>query len=77
MGSLDDAIEAAARKGGHRPQLDIVLEQLDPDDARKLLEVYLPDRQYSVPQIMRALEAMGLRLSRSAIADWRARHASR
>lgn len=77
MGSLDDAIQAAERKSGHRSQLELVLEQLDPDDAKQLLEVYLPDRRYSAPQIMRALASLGLSLSRSSIADWRAKNVPR
>jgi hypothetical protein len=77
MGSLDDAMSNAARKGGHRSQLDILLEQLDPEDARQLVEVYLPDRRYSSPQISRAVDALGFTLSRAAIADWRAKNAPR
>lgn len=77
MGALDDAIGEAARRGGHRSQLEVVLEQLDPEDAKQLLEVYLPDRRYSSPQISRALNKLGFQLSRSAIADWRAKHAPR
>ena len=77
MGALDDAIEAAYRKGGHRSQLDLILEQMDPEDADKLLTVYLPDRSYSVPQLVRALRALGFTVSRSAIADWRIKNAPR
>lgn len=77
MSALDDAIEAARRQGGHRRQLDLILDQMDPDDAHKLLTVYLPDRSYSVPQLVRALDTMGFKVSRSAIADWRSRNAPR
>ena len=77
MGSLDDAMSAAERSGGHPRQIDRVLAELDPDDARKLLEVYLPDRRYSAPQISRALAALGVKLSRAAIADWRAKNVPR
>ena len=77
MGSLDDAMKSAYRQGGHRRQLDLVLEQMDSEDAHKLLHVYLPDRTYSVPQIVRALDALGFRVSRSALSDWRAKHAPR
>lgn len=77
MGSLDDAMSAAERRGGHRPQLEIVLEQLDPKDRAQLLEVYLPDRRYSAPQIARALASLGLTLSRAAISEWRAKHVPR
>jgi len=74
---LDEAMRAAARKGGHTSQLDQLLAVLDPADAKQLLEVYLPDRRYSAPQISRAIEALGYRLSRSAIAAWRDQHAPR
>lgn len=77
MGALDDAMLAAQRKGGHPRQLDRIMEQMDADDAKKLVEVYLPDRAYSVPQIVRALNQLGFTVSRSAIADWRTRHAPR
>lgn len=77
MGSLDDAIQNAERRSGHTPQLEVVLQALDPADAKKLLNVYLPDRRYSAPQISRALAELGHTLSRSAIAEWRAKHAPR
>lgn len=77
MGALDDAMGAAERIGGQRSQLEQVLDELEPDDAKRLLEVYLPDLRYSAPQISRALAAMGYRLSRHSIAAWRNRHAPR
>lgn len=77
MSALDAAMDAAKRTGGHRPQLDQVLEQLAPEDARQLLEVYLPDRRYSAPQISRALATLGVSLSRHAISEWRARNVPR
>jgi hypothetical protein len=70
-------MQDAARQGGHPRQIDRVLAELDPEDARKLIEVYLPDRRYSSPQITRALAALGVTFSRAAIADWRAKHVPR
>jgi hypothetical protein len=77
MGDLDDAMEAAHLGREQRSQIDAALAQLDEADARKLLEVYLPDRRYSAAQICRALQSLGIRVSRHAIADWRARHVPR
>lgn len=77
MSDLDAAMTAAKRVGGKRPQLDQVLEQLAAEDARQLLEVYLPDRKYSAPQISRALAMLGVSFSRHAIFEWRARNVPR
>ena len=74
MGALDDAMEEANRIGGHRNRLEVVLEEMNPEDAKKLLEVYLPDKRYSVPQIVRALRSLGYDINRSSVASWRVKH---
>jgi hypothetical protein len=60
-------------KCGPRLRIDVVLDELDEEQADRLREV-LRDRSYSRRSIMDGLKAWGHIVSDTAVDSWRQRH---